>query len=296
MRAVVPSAAALSEAEASPTATAALAQQVDSVAAARPASVARLSSLPAWRADIRGLGFRYDADEAYALRDIDLTLATGRQVAVVGESGAGKSTLIRLLLKLRDYEEGSVTLQGRELAMMTAEAGRSQFAVVSQQVQLFNATVADNLRLGRPDAPMEVLREAARIAMLEPVIDKLPQGYDTIIGEWGARLSGGERQRLALARALVLDAPALLFDEPGTGLDPLTELAFGEKLRPLLAGKAALWVTHRLAGLETMDEILVLQDGRVCERGTHAELIRTRGAYYRMWRLQQQEAWARVLA
>ena len=249
-----------------------------------------------WRAELRGLAYRYAEDEAYALQDIRLSLVPGRRIAVVGQSGAGKSTLLQLLLKLRAYEEGSVTVGGRELSSLACEEARAQFAVVSQQVQLFNATVADNLRLGRPDAPVSELREAARIAMLEPVIAKLPQGYDTVIGEWGAKLSGGERQRLALARALVMRTPALLFDEPGTGLDPLTELAFGEKLQPVLADKAVLWITHRLSGLEQMDEIVVLQAGRICERGTHAELVQARGAYYRMWSLQQQEAWGRYLA
>ncbi|WP_020620479.1 thiol reductant ABC exporter subunit CydD [Paenibacillus daejeonensis] len=249
-----------------------------------------------WRIELRGLSYRYAEGEAYALQDIRLSLVPGRRIAVVGESGAGKSTLLQLLLKLRAYEEGSVTVGGLELSSLACEEARAQFAVVSQQVQLFNATVADNLRLGRPDAPMSELREAARIAMLEPVIAKLPQGYDTVIGEWGAKLSGGERQRLALARALVMRTPALLFDEPGTGLDPLTELAFGEKLQPVLADKAVLWITHRLSGLEQMDEIVVLQAGRICERGTHAELVQARGAYYRMWSLQQQDAWAKHLA
>ncbi|WP_270168796.1 thiol reductant ABC exporter subunit CydD [Paenibacillus sp. SYP-B4298] len=250
----------------------------------------------AWRTELTGVSFRYAEQEHDALRNISLTLERGKQVAVVGESGAGKSTLLQLLLKLRDYPAGSITINGHELKEMSSESVRSQFAVVSQQVQLFNASVADNLRLGRTDATESELREAARLAMLDERIERLPQGYDTVIGEWGAKLSGGERQRLALARALVRNAPALLFDEPGSGLDALTERAFGDSIQQVLQERAVLWVTHKLSGLERMDEIIVLHGGTIRERGTHAELLRSKGMYWRMWTIQQQEAWSRYLA
>lgn len=265
------------------------------VPAAQQAPVAE-ASRTVWRAEITDVSFRYAEQEPEALRNISFTLERGKQIAVVGESGAGKSTLLQLLLKLRDYSSGSITINGSELQAMSCEAVRAQFAVVSQQVQLFNASVADNLRLGRMEATAEELREAARLAMLDERIERLPQGYDTVIGEWGAKLSGGERQRLALARALVRNAPALLFDEPGSGLDALTERAFGNSIQQVLQERAVLWVTHKLAGLERMDEIIVLHGGSILERGTHAELLRSKGMYWRMWMIQQQEAWSRYLA
>lgn len=255
----------------------------------QPSQTPQTQAGASWQAQIRALSFRYGPDEPYALRDVSLTLAQGKRIAVVGESGSGKSTLVQLLLKLRPYEEGSIDVNGTELRSLPEEAVRREIAVVSQRVQLFNATVADNLRLGRPDAAMDELREACRIAMLEETIERLPNGYDTVIGEWGAKLSGGERQRLALARALVRKAPAILFDEPGTGLDPLTEQAFTVNLDKALTGQAVLWITHKLSGLEKMDEIVVLRGGAVAERGTHAELLARNGLYRSLWRAQRSK-------
>ncbi|UVI30686.1 thiol reductant ABC exporter subunit CydD [Paenibacillus spongiae] len=249
-----------------------------------------------WQAQVSGLSFRYAPEEPYALRDLSLTLVQGKQIAIVGESGAGKSTLLQLLMKLRSYEEGSIAINGTELRDIAGESARAQFAVVSQNVQLFNATVAENLRLGRPEASLDELREAARVARIDETIERLPEGYDTIIGEWGAKLSGGERQRLALARALVREAPAILFDEPGTGLDPLTEQAFTSHIEPLLGEKAVLWITHKLTGLERMDEIIVLQNGTVAERGAHQELLERHGVYWKLWKLQRDRERTRELA
>lgn len=135
------------------------------------------------------------------------------------------------------------------------------------------------------------MRRAAHQALIGDKLSALPEGYGTVIGEWGASLSGGERQRLALARALLLDAPAILFDEPETGLDALTARAFEDNMEAALKDKAVLWATHRLSGLARMDEILVLDQGSVRERGTHAELLRERGLYWRMWRLEREQDW-----
>lgn len=238
--------------------------------------------------EVRHLSYRYHPDEPWALKDLSLTLRPGRKIAIVGESGAGKSTFLHLLLRLRPFEEGRILLDGTDVRTMTPEQVRERFAVVSQRVQLFNATVEDNLRIAKPDATPEEMREAARLAMIDDVIMALPDGYRTVIGEWGSRLSGGERQRLALARALLRDAPFVLFDEPATGLDPLTERSVRHNLEHRLRDKGILWITHKLAGLEHMDEIIVLGGGVVTGRGTHAELVAGGGDYARMWWLEKQ--------
>lgn len=237
---------------------------------------------------VRNLYFRYADEESEVLRDIDFTLTPGKHIAVVGESGAGKSSILQVLLQLRPYQTGSVQLNGSELSQLSATWVREQFAVVSQETYLFNATVADNLRLGRPTATRAELEAAARTAQLHETIIKLPEGYETILGEWGTRLSGGERQRLSLARALLRQAPFVLFDEPTTGLDSVTEQAFLISAMAALHEKAVLWITHRLSGLEAMDEILVLRNGQLCERGKHTHLLNAKGYYSQLFQLQEE--------
>ncbi|TXK69087.1 thiol reductant ABC exporter subunit CydD [Paenibacillus sp. N3.4] len=244
-----------------------------------------------WTTSIRGLSFQYGPVEPYAIRDLSMTLKRGTMTAIVGESGAGKSTLLHLLLKLRPYTEGSVTMNGTELRDLPAAFVRSEFAVVSQNVHLFNASVNANLRLSCPEATDDELREATRLAQIDDTIEKFPNGYETVIGEWGSLLSGGERQRLALARALLRKSPAVLFDEPATGLDALTEKAIWSNLDTLLKDKAVLWITHKMSGLERMNEIIVMHEGCVQERGTHSELLHRKGYYYRLWQLEQEKDW-----
>ncbi|MCD9020597.1 ATP-binding cassette domain-containing protein [Cohnella silvisoli] len=182
-----------------------------------------------------------------------------------------------------------------ELSELPDEQVRSLFAVVSQHIQLFDASVEANLKLGCPNAAEKQLRAAAEAALIDDTINALPEGYDTLIGEWGARLSGGEKQRLALARALLCQSPAILFDEPATGLDPLTERAFINKLDELTKDNAVLWITHSLAGLDGMDGTIVLQNGSVSERGKHSELLRNKGYYYwRLWQLEREKDWLSV--
>ncbi|MFD0960424.1 thiol reductant ABC exporter subunit CydD [Paenibacillus chungangensis] len=255
----------------------------------------RVGRMP-WRLHAANLSYSYGMNAPYALRDVSLSLAQGRQIAIVGESGSGKSTLLQLLLKLRPLDEGTIVIDGRPVEDWTEQSLRAQFAVVSQHVQLFNMSVADNLKLGKQGATTEELHAAARMANIHDTIMELPDGYDSMIGEWGERLSGGERQRIALARALLMDAPALLFDEPATGLDPLTEQAFQEGVQERLKHKAVLWITHQLTGMEKMDEIIVLDKGVIAERGTHSELLQLKGAYFRLWKLQKDRELSRVSA
>lgn len=237
----------------------------------------------AWSCELWQIDFQYEPTEPIVLQNISLSLAAGKQVAVVGESGAGKSSMLQLLLKLRPLQSGTITINGRSYEALDEGQVRSHFAVVTQQVQLFNATIAENLRLGNREASTEQLREAARLAEIDDFIMSLPQGYDTMIGEYGAKLSGGERQRLALARALLKPSSALLFDEPATGLDQLTQKAFRSNLQQVLKDRALLWITHQLADTVEMDEIIVLHQGRIVERGRHEGLLQQKGYYSQLW-------------
>lgn len=248
---------------------------------------------------VEGLSFQYPSQEpeifgapaapsGWALQQVSFTLPTGKWLAIVGPSGAGKSTLLNLLLRFWDYREGSIYLGGKDLRHYTQEEARRCMAVIAQRTYLFSASICDNIRLARPKANQEEIEDAIRRAQLERLVHSLPQGCDTWIGEQGQRLSGGERQRLAIARALLKDAPIFLLDEPTRGLDALTERSVMEAIFQAARGRSLLLVTHRLIGMEQMDEILVLEGGRVIERGRHAELIHTGGLYHRLWELQNQ--------
>ncbi|OAT79422.1 thiol reductant ABC exporter subunit CydC [Desulfotomaculum copahuensis] len=236
--------------------------------------------------EVAGLRFRYAPDEPAALDGLDFVLSAGGKLAVVGSSGAGKSTLINLLLRFWDYREGSIRLGGCELKTLPREQVRRLMGVVAQHTHLFNATIRENLLLARPGATVEEMIRAAREASIHEFIQNLPRGYDTYVGEGGFKLSGGQRQRLAIARALLKDAPILVLDEATAGLDPVTEREVLAAIRRLTAGRTTLVITHRLAGLEEMDEILVMDGGRVVERGTQEELLRRDGLFRRMWKLQ----------
>lgn len=241
-------------------------------------------------ADLRveGLRFRYAPDEPPALDGVSFVLTPGRRLAVVGASGAGKTSLVNLLLRFWDYQEGTITLDGRDVRAYRAEDVRARMAVVRQDTHLFNATIRDNLLLARPDASPDEIEAAARQAQVHDFISALPQGYDTWIGEQGLNLSGGERQRLAIARAILKRAPILILDEATANLDAATERALMHALDVAMADRATLMITHRIAGLESFDEILVLERGRVVERGTHADLLQIDGHYRRLWALQHQ--------
>lgn len=259
-----------------------------------PPAVAPVSPLPATaveRCDLEvcELTFRYGPDLPPALVDLAFTLPVGGRLAIVGPSGAGKSTLVHLLLRFWEYERGEIRLGGCSLREYDRATLSRLIGVVSQQTDLFTGTFRDNLRLARPGADDAALHRAARQAQLHEFIQGLPEGYDTWIGEQGLRLSGGERQRLAIARALLQDAPLLILDEPTAHLDTVTERQVLAAIETLMAGRTTLRITHRLVGLEAMDEILVLRAGQVVERGRHAVLLRQGGLYARLWAAQQQK-------
>lgn len=258
---------------------------VDAEAASPGAPLGRLVP-PAWR--ISNLTFTYPGGEQPVLQEVSFELPPGKRLAVVGPSGAGKSTLAALLQRFWDPPAGSIRLDGCDLLEVPPAQVRRWIAVVSQRTYLFHVSIAENLRLARPDASLQELEAAARQARLHDFILTLPEGYQTLVGERGLRLSAGERQRLAIARALLKDSPLFLLDEPTANLDPLTEAEVLATLLEQTRGRALLLITHRLVGLETMDEILVLQEGRIVERGTHAVLLRRGGLYRRLYEIQSR--------
>ncbi|MFG2182841.1 thiol reductant ABC exporter subunit CydD [Streptomyces abikoensis] len=230
---------------------------------------------------VTGLTARHPGQSVPALDGFELELTAGRRVAVVGESGSGKTTLARVLLRFLDAEAGSYTLGGREAAGTDGDAVRRLVGMCEQDAHIFDSSVRENLRLARPGADDGELREALRAARLLEWVDGLPQGLDTPVGEHGARMSGGQRQRLALARALLADFPVLVLDEPAEHLDLATADALTADLLTATEGRTTVLITHRLAGLAAVDEIVVLERGRVVQRGAYEELASAPGPFRR---------------
>jgi ATP-binding cassette, subfamily B, bacterial len=233
--------------------------------------------------------FAYPGDRGAAHDGLSFTVAAGEKIGIVGPSGSGKSSVARLLLRLFDPQQGKVLIGGRDLKMLDPEAVRGMIAVVHQDTYLFHGTVEENLRLGKPDAGREELENAARDANAHEFISALPQGYQTMIGERGVMLSGGQRQRLAIARALLRDAPILILDEALSSVDAENEAVIQRALDQLSAGRTTLILAHRLSSVIGTDRILVLDKGRVVESGRHAELIRRDGPYRRLMGAQAEE-------
>ena len=280
--------------------TLAAADRLEEVIAAQPEVRDPVTPLPVphdINLQIMDLHFAYPPlDEAvldhehssFALDGINLELPTGKRLAIVGPSGAGKTTLVNILLRFWDYKEGHILFGNIDLSQYRQDEIRALIGVVSQRTYLFNATLWDNLRLARPEASLDEIVSACKAAQIHDFIASLPEGYNTWIGEAGLRLSGGERQRLAIARTLLKDTQLLILDEPTTNLDPLTERDLVQTLFSLAEVRTTLWITHRLLGMETMDEILVMNRGKIIERGDHTQLMDLYGMYRRMWELQHQ--------
>jgi ATP-binding cassette subfamily B protein len=226
-------------------------------------------------------------DRAACLRDVTLTIEPGQTIGIVGPSGAGKSTLAALIPRLYDPTRGQVVIDGRDVRDYTLASLRAQIAMVTQDTLLLHASLEDNLRLGRPDATLDEIVEAARVARIHDVIASLPAGYATVVGERGHRLSGGERQRLALARAILKNPRILILDEATSALDAANEALVQQALRPLMRERTSLIIAHRLSTVRDADLIVVVERGRLTERGTHAELLRSGGTYAELHATQQ---------
>jgi len=236
------------------------------------------------------VGFRYAPDGPWVLEDVSFEARPGAMVAIVGRSGSGKSTLVSLLPRFHDPQAGSIRLDGVDIREFRLDDLRAQIAMVGQDVILFDDTVAANIAYGRQgQVSMEAIRRAAGMANALEFIERLPQGFDTRIGQGGAMLSGGQRQRIAIARALLKDAPILILDEATSALDSESERVIQEALGKLMAGRTTLVIAHRLSTVEAADCILVLEEGRLVEAGTHAELLARNGQYAALYRLQFRE-------
>jgi ATP-binding cassette, subfamily B, bacterial len=249
--------------------------------------------LPRIRGQVRfeRVGFGYRADVP-VLQRIDLEARPGQCVAVVGATGAGKSTLLSLIPRFYDATAGRVLIDGLDVRQLDLDTLRRSVGLVFQESFLFSNTVAANIAFGHPEATREQIVRAAKIAAADDFIRELPQGYDTVIGEYGASLSGGQRQRLAIARAILLEPPILILDDALASVDPGTEHEILAAMESAMRGRTTFVIAHRLSTLRRADLVVVLEEGRVVERGTHEQLMRQEGHYLTSARIQADAAWA----
>jgi ATP-binding cassette subfamily B protein len=235
--------------------------------------------------ELRDVMFRYDdsASGQSVFESLNLTVKPGEKIGLVGPSGGGKSTLTRLLLRFEDINSGEIAFDGQNIADITQASLREAVSYVPQEPLLFHRTIHENIAYGHPEASMDKIIAAAKKAHAHEFIEALPEGYETIVGERGVKLSGGQRQRIAIARAILKDAPILILDEATSALDSESEVLIQEALWKLMEQRTALVIAHRLSTIQKMDRILVLEGGQIVEQGTHAELLKKKGTYAKLW-------------
>jgi len=234
------------------------------------------------------VSFHYQV-ERNILQQISFTVPAGHKVAVVGASGAGKSTLARLLFRFYDVTDGSIKINGQDIRTVTQASLRSAIGIVPQDTVLFNDTIYYNIAYARPQATREEVFAAATLANIHHFIETLPKGYETVVGERGLKLSGGEKQRVAIARAILKKPKILIFDEATSSLDSQSEQAIQVALAEVATHHTTLVIAHRLSTIVDAEQILVMEHGKIIERGTHAELLNLDGVYANLWKLQQEE-------
>jgi ATP-binding cassette, subfamily B, bacterial len=237
--------------------------------------------------ELTNVGFRYEAGSRWVFRNFSVTIRPGERIALVGHSGGGKSTFVKLLFRLYDLEEGAICIDDQDIAGVTQKSLRGALSLVPQDPLLFHRSIAENIAYARPDTDRATIERAARQAHAHEFIEKLPHGYETLVGERGVKLSGGERQRVAIARAIVADRPILILDEATSSLDSVSESYIQDALDTLMEGRTSIVIAHRLSTIKKADRILVIEEGRLVEEGTHAELVaKEGGAYRRLYELQ----------
>jgi ATP-binding cassette, subfamily B, bacterial len=227
-----------------------------------------------------------DSNGEQLFTNFDLVIEPGKKVGLVGHSGSGKTTLTRLLLRFADVDKGAITIDGQDISKITQASLRQKIAYVPQEPLLFHRSIHDNIAYGRPDATREQVIHAAKLANAAEFIDKLPNGYETLVGERGVKLSGGQRQRVAIARAVLKDAPIIVLDEATSALDSESEKLIQDALNKLMKGRTTIVIAHRLSTIQKMDRIVVLDNGAIVEQGSHAQLIDKNGVYANLWQHQ----------
>ncbi|HZZ18980.1 MAG TPA: ABC transporter ATP-binding protein, partial [Opitutaceae bacterium] len=255
------------------------------------------TALPAIRGDVEFRRVSFDYDPAFTLprgprtlRDVSFKVEAGQIAAIVGPSGSGKSTIINLLARFYDPVSGEVMVDGRDIRHATADSFRQQIGIVLQENVLFSGTLEDNLKYGKPDATREEIIAASKTANAHDFIVALPDGYSTVVGERGAQMSGGQRQRIAIARAILKDPRILIFDEATSALDLVSERLIQEAMERVMKGRTTFIIAHRLSTIQLADQILVMDEGKLAEHGTHAGLLELGGLYARLHALQFKEA------
>lgn len=236
--------------------------------------------------EFRNVSFKYKNKGKYVLHDLSLTVKPGERVGVVGSSGAGKTTLVNLLMRFYDPQSGGIFIDGQNIADVQQESLRENIAFIPQDPTMFNRTIGENIAYGKFGAKLPEIRRAAKFASADKFIMDTEKGYDSMVGDRGIKLSGGQKQRIAIARAFLKNAPILVLDEATSALDSETEIAIQKSFDKLSRGRTTIAIAHRLSTLRNMDRIIVVNRGRVVESGSHTQLLRKRGEYYRLWQMQ----------
>ena len=260
-------------------------QLMDEPAEAPDAPDAAVLSQPQGRVTVSGVSFSYDPQKPF-IRGLDLDIAPGQRVALVGPTGCGKTTIINLLMRFYDVDSGSIAVDGQDIRALTRHSLRGAWGMVLQDTWLRSGTIRDNIAIGRPDATEEQIRQAAKMAHADSFIRRLPQGYDTVLTENGGGLSQGQKQLLCISRLMLALPPMLILDEATSSIDTRTELQIQDSFATLMKGRTSFIVAHRLSTIQNADLILVMKDGAIIERGTHESLLRQKGFYYTLYNSQ----------